>query len=249
MRLTVLGSAASFADAGRACAGHLIRTGEAAVLFDCGNGVLSNLGTVMDPLDLDAVFITHEHVDHFADVYSLQAALRYAPDGPRPPMPLYVPRSLFDRMGAVLSERGRREFAEAFVVHEMQAGVPLCIADLHVTPHEVDHVEPTFALVAHDAGARLCYTSDTSMGRRVSEAARGVDLLLAEATLPPVYRGRVPHMTACEAAELAASADARILVLTHLWPSVNREHAAAEAREVFHGRVIVADELFDLTFP
>lgn len=249
MRLTVLGSAASFADAGRACSGHLVRSGDVAVLFDCGNGVLSNLGKLMDPLDLDAVFITHEHVDHFADLYALQAALRYAPDGPRPPLSLYAPPGLFERMGAVLSERGRREFAEAFSVCELEDGGAIGIGDLTVVPHEVDHVEPTFALVAIDDGAMLCYTADTAPGDAVNAVAHGVDVLLAEATLPPTHRGAAAHMTAAEAAELAVKANAHTLVLTHLWPAVDRTAAAQEAREIFHGRVIVADELFDLTFP
>ncbi|MDO9557551.1 MAG: MBL fold metallo-hydrolase [Coriobacteriia bacterium] len=249
MRLTVLGSAASFADAGRACSGHLIRSGETAVLFDCGNGVLSNLGKVMDPLALDAVFITHEHVDHFADVYALQAALRYAPDGPRPPMPLHVPPGLFERMGAVLSQRGRIELAEAFLVRELEEDRVIGIGDLTVIPHKVDHVEPTFALVAIDDGAMLCYTADTAPGDAVIAAAHDADVLLAEATLPPAYRGKVAHMTAGEAAELAVKADVRTLVLSHLWPTVDRAAAAREASEIFCGRVIVADELFDLTFP
>ena len=249
MRLTVLGSAASFADAGRACAGHLIRTHDVAVLFDCGNGVLSNLGRVMDPLELDAVFITHEHVDHFADVYALQAALRYAPDGPRPPMPLYMPPGLFQRMSAVLSERGRAELAEAFVVHEMVDGAEVGIGALRIVPRTVDHVDPTFALIATADGSVLCYTADTAPGEAVVAAARGADVLLAEATLPPAYQGKVAHMTAGEAAALAVEADVGVLVLSHLWPSVDRATAAREAREVFPGRVIVADELFDLTFP
>ncbi len=249
MRLTVLGSAASYPDAGRACAGHLVRTDDAAVLLDCGNGVLSNLGKVMDPLELDAVFITHEHIDHFADIYALQSALRYAPDGPMPPMPLYMPAGLFSRMGAVLSERGRTELAEAFVVHEMVEGDTIVVGDLTVRPFEVRHVEPTYALVIMDEAGILCYTSDTAPDERVATAACGADVLLAEATLPAEYQGKVAHMTAGEAAELAVRADVRTLVLTHLWPSVDRAAAAHEAREIFNGRVIVADELFDLTFP
>jgi len=249
VRLTVLGSAASYADAGRACAGYLVRTRDAAVLLDCGNGVLSNLGKVIDPLDLDAVFITHEHIDHFADVYTLQAALRYAPDGPRPPMPLYLPSGLFERMGSVLSEKGRQELAEAFTVHELEEGWVYTIGDLSVVPHTVDHVEPTFALQLLDGRSILCYTSDTLPGEAVLTAAEDADVLLADATLPDVFRGKAAHMTPREAGKLAAKAGVRTLVLTHLWPSIDRETAAIEAADEFSGRVIVADELLDLTFP
>jgi len=247
VRLTVLGSSASYASAGRACAGHLVRGGGAAVLFDCGNGVLSNLGKVIDPLTLDAVIITHEHIDHFADVYSLQAALRYAPDGPAAAMPLYTPPGLFARMAAVLDDKGRRELSEAFVVSELAVGDVLRFCGLTVTVHAGDHVEPTFALVATDDSGSLAYTSDIRAGERGRAIARGADILLTEATLPPAYGGRAAHMTPAEAGELARDAGVATLVLAHLWPTVDRDAAAREAAVSFSGRIIVANELDEIT--
>jgi len=243
MRLTVLGSAASYPDAGRACAGYLLEVDSTRVLMDCGNGVLSNLGTVMDPTHLDAVVITHAHVDHFADLYALQAALRYAPDGPAAPLPLHLPDGLFERMGAVLTEHGTRELAEAFDVRPLVAGVAFTVGDVRITPVPVDHVDPTYALVAESGSASLCYTSDTRTGPAVLAAARGASVLVAEATLPPAFENRAPHMTPGQAADLATEAGASTLVLTHLWPTVDRAGAGRIARERFRGRVIVADEL------
>ncbi|MDO8847487.1 MAG: MBL fold metallo-hydrolase [Coriobacteriia bacterium] len=243
MQLTVLGSAASYPDAGRACSGHLVRSGETSVLLDCGNGVLANLGKVIDPTHLSAVFISHAHVDHFADVYALQAALRYAPAGPVAPLPLYAPSGVFELMQRALTEHGAHELAEAFEVHELAPGAPVRVGKLTVTPHPVDHVGTTFALVVDEGDARLCYTSDTRAGDAVAAAASGALVLLADATLPPAYAGRAPHMTAFEAALLAQEAGARTLVLTHLWPTVDRVEAAEQAREAFGGRVIVADEM------
>jgi len=247
MRLTVLGSSASYAGAGRACAGHLVRGGGAAVLLDCGNGVLSNLGRVIDPLTLDAVIITHGHIDHFADVFSLQAALRYAPDGPAAAMPLYAPPGLFARMASVLDEKGARELNEAFIARELAVGNVLRFGGLTVTVHAGDHVEPTFALVAADDAGSVAYTSDIRAGERARAVANGVDILLTEATLPPAYAGRAAHMTPVEAGELARDAGVATLVLTHLWPTVDREAAAREAAVSFSGRIIVADELDEIT--
>lgn len=248
MRLTVLGSAASYPDAGRACAGHLVRSGDTAVLLDCGNGVLSNLGKLIDPTHLSAVFVTHGHIDHFADLYALQSALRYAPTGPMPPLPLYVPSGLFARMQAVLGDHAAAELANAFRVHELQADESVPVGGLTVTPRPVDHVGEAFALAVDDDGARLCYTSDTRPGERVLAAARGASLLLAEATLPPAYEGKAPHMTPAQAGELAAEAGVHTLVLTHLWPTVDREQAAAQAAAAFGGTIAVANELdsFDI---
>ncbi len=242
MRLTVLGSAASYPGPGRACAGYLVRTAGTSLLLDCGNGVLANLGRVADPVALDAVFVSHGHMDHFADLFALQAALRYAPTGPVPPLPLYLPVGLFERMAALLGERGGHELREAFRVHEVEPGAVIEVGDLTIAAHAVDHAESACAFVVTGDGGRLCYTGDTRLGEAVRNAARGAGTLLADATLPEEYAGRAPHMTPAEAGELAADAGVRTLVMTHLWPTVDREAALLRARERFGGRVIVADE-------
>ncbi len=248
MRLTVLGSSASYADAGRACAGHFLEAAGARVLFDCGNGVLANLARVEEPTSLDAVFITHDHPDHFADVYSLQAALQYAPQGPISPIPLYAPPGLVRQLKCLLSQRGARAFDEAFISVELVPGEPVSLGALSVTPVAVDHTEPTYALIAEADGARLVYTADTRACDSLREAALGADLLLAEATLPEAYAGAAPHMTARQAGELAREAKARSLVLVHIWPTNDRAETARDAIAAFGAPVTVAEELdvFDI---
>ena len=245
MRLIILGSSASYAGPGQACSGHLVQSGQTSVLLDCGNGVLSMLGKVVDPLSLDAVVITHGHIDHFADLYSLQALLRYAPSGPAPVLPVYVPPGLLERMGTLLSASGRRSLHEAFLVEDLVEHTSIEIGDVRITPHHVDHIDPTFALLVEEisTGRSICYTSDTAPGRAVESAARGAHLLLAEVTLPQQYAGRAPHMTAREAGELGSIVSAERLVLTHIWPTTDREEIVREAAEVFSGPVAVAKEL------
>ncbi len=243
MRLTVLGSAASHAGKGQACAGYLIESAQARVLFDCGNGALANLYRVADPYAIDAVFVTHNHPDHYVDLYSMQAMLRYAPQGPVPGVPLYMPERLFGTMQALLSKRGAAEFREAFLFTPLRDGVVVTVGDITVTPYEVDHTEPTFALVASEGAAKLCYTADTAPGERVRVAARGCGLLLAEATLPEEYAGAAPHLTAAEAGAVAQDAGVHSLVLTHVWPTNDRELMVRQAAAVFDGQVSVAEEL------
>lgn len=248
MRVTILGSSASCAGPGQACAGHFVEAGGARVLFDCGNGVLANLGQITDPLGLDAVFLSHNHPDHYADIYALHAMLRYAPDGPRGPVPLFLPDGLWERLPCLLSERGAADLAEAFVPTVIEAGACYEFGGLSVTAFPVEHTEPTFALVAEADGARMTYTADTGPCGGVLEAASGSDLLLAEATLPEEYAGAVPHLTAAQAGKIAKDAGVRALALVHIWPTNDRELMAEVASHAFGHKVVVATEFdeFDI---
>jgi ribonuclease BN (tRNA processing enzyme) len=243
MRLTVLGSSASYAGAGQACAGHLIESDSTKVLFDCGNGALANLAKVIDPLNLSAVFITHSHPDHFCDLYSLQALLRYAPAGPAPSMDLYLPEGLFERMSCLLSRRGAEALAEAFVPHAIEEHASYSVGPLRIKAHHVDHTPPSYAFVVEADGARLAYTGDTSANDGVRAAAKGADLLLAEATMPEEYKDAAPHLAASQAGEMAREAGVGELVLVHVWPTNDRAEMARVAAEVFGGRATVAEEL------
>jgi len=246
MKVTVLGSSASYAGAGQACSGYLVEHRDSKVLFDCGNGVIANLCKIVDPTTLDAVFITHEHPDHFLDIYALQALLRYAPEGPAAPLVLWLPDGLFERICCLLSEQGRHQLSEAFVTRALRPEEPIRIAELTITPMLVDHTDLTFGLIVQEpSGARLCYTSDTLLGEGARHAAEGATLLITDATLPEAYRGRAPHMTAVECATLAREADVRHLVLSHIWPTNDRESMLAEAKAVFGGEVSIASE-FDV---
>lgn len=242
MRVTVLGAAASYAGAGEACAGHLVEGGGATVLFDCGNGVLSNLAKIMDPLEIQTIFISHYHPDHYVDLFAYQSLLRYAPDGPAPAIDVYLPESLPERMKCLLSDRGCVELDEAFRFHPLRHGEPIEVAGLTVTPFSVDHTDPTFALRAEADGVTLAYTADSAPGTSVSTAVAGADFVLSEATLPERYAGVAPHMTATEAGRLARDAGADQLVLVHVWPTNDREQMALLASAAFGGQAQVARE-------
>ena len=245
MRVTVLGSSASFAPSGKACSGYLVEGGGAKVVFDLGNGALANLTRVMDPLELDAVFVSHAHPDHFVDVYALQALLRYAPSGPAPAKPLYVPHGLFERLKVLLSGRGAVELEEAFEVTTLSHGRTITIGELEITPLLVEHTEPTFGFRVREDSAVFAYTADSAAGEWLGPLMAEASLVIAEATLPQQYAGAAPHLTASEAGQAAKEARARDLVLTHLWPSNDRAETAAQASEAFGAPVRLANEFDD----
>jgi ribonuclease BN (tRNA processing enzyme) len=246
MQLTVLGSAASYAGADQACSGYLVEHDGTTLLLDCGSGTLANAAHVTDVTSLDAVLVSHTHTDHFIDLFALEAAMRFAPEGPVGSLPIYLPEGLWERMQALLSPEGAASLAEAFEPHVLRAGEKLTFDEITVTPHPVDHQGPTFAFVIEAPDATLAYTADTRDGDAVRSAVAGCDVLLAECTLPHEYAGAAPHLTAAEAGRLAKGSGAELLVLTHLWPTADHDRMLREAEAAFGGTTVLAEELLTI---
>ena len=85
------------------------------------------------------------------------------------------------------------------------------------------------------------YTGDTGPSESLGDWARGCDLLLAECSLPEAMAMDI-HLTPRGAGTLAARAEAKRLVLTHLYPPVERVDILAEVAAVFGGPAVVAND-------
>ncbi len=243
LELIILGTSASYPQAGKACSGYLIKSTGSNLLIDLGSGVLGNLQQHIDPRDLDAIILSHLHPDHFTDIFSLQIYLEF-PAGAIRKIPLFAPPGS-DRRLAALSWANSKDPTELFEFTDLAAGTSFNIADLIVTAAETEHAETTFAVRVEDStdGASLTYTADTGPSPQVEELARGTDLLLAEATwLRRPDSDGVGHLSATEAGELAERAQAHALALTHLGADVDASQAVQLAKSAFGKNVELATE-------
>jgi ribonuclease Z len=94
---------------------------------------------------------------------------------------------------------------------------------------------------------------DTRLCPAVGELAEGADLLVVESTFLDAGAGlavEYGHLTAGQAARVAAECGVRTLVLTHFSRRYDDPGAfASEAARYFDGEVVVAEDLLRLPFP
>lgn len=134
---------------------------------------------------VDAVFISHGHPDHCADLNPLLRA-RALGDAPPTPLPVYALPGALD---AVLALDRPGMLDNALVKREFAAGDRFEIGPFRVETRLLPHWVPN-AGVRLTAGDRvLTYTGDTGPSTDVVTLAREADLLLAEAT----YVDEVPE--------------------------------------------------------
>lgn len=241
MRLTVLGSAGTHPGPGRACSGYLVEHDGSRLVLDLGNGALGNLLAVADLAGLDALLLTHLHPDHFADVYGLYYALRFARPAPLR-LEAYGPAGAQAHLAQLLP--GDRLFAQHLPFAEVTAGDRLAVGDLAVGLAAARHPVATTAVRVEAAGRVLAYSADTAPAAEIVEAARGADVFLCEATWLERDRPLTPgvHCTGAEAGTMAAEAGVHRLVLTHVHPQHDPAEAVAEARARFGGEVLAAGD-------
>src|SRR5260370_7175210 len=114
MRLTVLGACGAWPEAGQACSGYLVEQDGFRLLVDLGYATVPRLLKRVTADQVDAVFISHGHPDHCADLSPLlrARALRH-----EPPAPLTV-YALPGALDAVLALDRPGLLADAYVLHE-----------------------------------------------------------------------------------------------------------------------------------
>ncbi len=243
MKLTVLGASGTYPRPGGATNGFLVREGAAALVLELGNGCLSNLLREVELTALDAVVVTHMHIDHFGDLYPLFYALRFHPAEPWGRR-LILPRGGVELMGRILGDDSRAWLERVFAPETLEAGREYRVGEVSIRAYPTRHPVEGYALRLEGPGWSMAYSSDSSPCPGVEEAARGVDLFICEATLPASYEEEASHghMTSRQAGETAARAGAKRLVLTHIWPTFAVLDIVREAGETYGGEVMPARE-------
>ena len=218
MKLTVIGCSPAWPNPGSAHSGYLVE-GPGRLLLDCGPGVLPRLRESESWPSIDAIVITHFHLDHWGDLVPWVWGTMYGlgAEGPQPE--LWLPPGGGDYLCKLGNRLGFPDmFERTFRVRHYEDDAPFEVAGLTVTALRVPHYTlETYGLRVENARRTLAYSGDAGPSDRLVELARDVDLFLCEATLERGELDGEPrgHLSAEEAIEAYDASGARRLLLTH----------------------------------
>jgi ribonuclease BN (tRNA processing enzyme) len=242
IELTVLGSAGAWPGPGQAASGYLVRAEGYALVLDFGTGALSNLQRHLPHERIDAIVLSHEHLDHCLDLYPLFYARYFHPE-PLPPLPVVTPPGVFARINRLEDEDGIRDMAASFEFRELEPGAATELGPFRLRTRLLPHWVANLGMRLEADGAVLAYTGDTGPSEDIEAIARDADLLLTEASWQDSGEERQPfHLTARQAGTHAARAGTGRLVLSHFWPGNDRDVSREQAAEEFEGEIVLADE-------
>jgi ribonuclease BN (tRNA processing enzyme) len=244
LELTVLGCAGSHTGVGRACSGYLVRSGDTRVLLDAGNGSTANLQRFVGFADLDAIVISHRHVDHCVDLVGAYYALKFGPDRDAR-LPVYGAAEVDEALAAFMRRDTALEISDVYDLHTVAGGDTIDLGAMRLHIADAVHVTPAISVRIEVQGASMVYSGDTAGVPELVELARDADLLLCEATWAGDQEDYPPgiHLTGRDAARVARDAGVGRLLLTHVIGATDRDRLLAEAREVFDGPIELAEDL------
>ena len=245
--------------------------GRRVLLFDAGPGVMRRIAAAGLPIDgVTAAFITHLHSDHTLGLPDLMLTSWVM--GRSTPMRLHGPPGLRRMTDLLLSawaedtvvrvqglERGRPG-GYRLDVREITEGIVFDSAGVKVTAIKVPHGEwpHAFAYRVDAAGRSIVISGDTRASEALERASSGVDVLIhevyPETRIAPENRPggefwprylREVHTSDVELGRIAAKAQPRVLLLTHVlfMGATEDEVLAGIRRGGFTGRVVFAKDL------
>lgn len=245
--------------------------GEAYVV-DCGNGVARQLFQAGVPFSaLRAVFITHHHSDHNADLGNLfllgWPGLRQRTTIVGPPPLQSIMRCFFEMnqydIGVRTADEGRPSLEEFVHLQETTEGGVVYTDDrVQVTAALVNHppIDHAFAYRIDTADRSIVISGDTTPCDNLVALADHADVLVHEAMFEPAIGNLVlgnngrslrdhlmaSHTSVTDVGAIAERAGVPKLVLSHLTPSsdvVSHETWESNARHGYHGSVVVGEDL------
>ena len=224
MKLTVLGSGTSIPHPKRSSAGFWLETSGGTILLDCSASVGTRMASNgLDWPDLDAIWISHFHLDHCGGLAPFLAGTKHALEtkGRTKPLRIFGPKGLKALVAGFDAVNNYRLLEQPFPVEVVEIEelekfeiVPGIEAVTMSTPHTPE----SHAIHLRDLdGKTLVYSADTGFTELFASFANRIDLFILECTFiknKPIEK----HLELAEAMHTIRKAHPKRAMLTHFYP-------------------------------
>ena len=223
MKLVVLGSGTSVPHPTRSSSAFWLETSSGSILLDCSpSAPLRMAQEDLDWPNLDAIWISHFHIDHCVGLGAFLFGTKYAPQTQlrQKPLRLFGPvglKALIYRLDAV---NEYRLLEQPFLVEIIEIE-PLekfeIFNGVEAVALKTPNTEESLAIHIRDVETTLVFSADTGPSLPLTAFADRVDLFILECSFvkdKPVEK----HLELAEAIYFIRKAKPKRAMLTHFYP-------------------------------
>lgn len=187
IKVKFLGSGDAFGSGGRLQTCIYIESDDTGLLLDCGASALISMKQFgVRLLDIDSIFVTHLHGDHFGGIpfFILDSQLISRRTDPLliagPPG---MKKRVLEAMEVFFPGSSRVKQKFEIIFEELPPTVPTRLGAVNVTAYSAVHGSgaPSYALRVEVSGKTIVYSGDTEWTGGLIEAVDGADLFICEA--------------------------------------------------------------------
>jgi len=236
MKIIVLGSGTSLPHPTRSSSGFWLETASRSILLDCSPSAIHRMAEEgCDWANLDAIWISHFHLDHCGGLAPYLFGIKHAPDtsGRTKPLKIVGPPGLAEYLHAI-DNAGKYELLDQrFPVEiiELPQFEPIqLMPELTLVSLKTPHTRESHAIRIDDGGSTVVFTADTGPTDTLATFAAGVDLFIIECSFirnKPVEK----HLELAEAMYIIRKAKPKRAMLTHLYPEWDNIDLDTEVRQ------------------
>jgi ribonuclease BN (tRNA processing enzyme) len=226
MRLTFLGTGSAMPTGRRFQSGLLLTDGDHRLLVDCGSGVLHALARTDTGYEgIDAVLLTHHHLDHVSDLTALMKA-RWLAGATE--LTVAGPPATSEFVDGLLDVHEYMQDRLDLTVREVDTDGQFSIAGFDATAMETRHSMQCFAYrftPGGEDGSAMVFSGDSEAFPDLIDFVNGAAVLVHDCSFPDDVDVS-NHPTPSQLGAVLGSAEGELgrVYLTHLYPHTEGRH-------------------------
>lgn len=253
MKLIILGSGTGTPLCYRASPSAALLLNGNYFLFDIGPGTLRQMARVsLSHERINRIFITHLHPDHTADlIHFIFATRNPSVIRNRAPFGITGPEGI-KKFISMLQDAYYTSLnlpPHIMQIEELDSKRTLerDYQFIRIKTCPTSHTTDSIAYrVECPSGESFVYSGDTGFSEDIIRLAKGVDVLILEASFPDGTEVE-GHLTPSQAGFIASSAGVKRLVLTHFYPECLATDIASQCRKSYDGELTLGSDLLNIS--